>query len=184
MSSLKTTTLGAKGPSVPAMGVGMMSIGGFYGAGGSDDTRLAFLDGLYSIGETFWDNADIYGDAEDVLGKWFAANPDKRKDIFLSTKFGFVVSEKGEVGSRSDPEYIEQALEKSLKRLQTSYLDLYYCHRVDAVTPIEVTVGKMAEFVKAGKVKHIGLSEVPLNDLKRAHKVHPIAAVQTEYSPW
>jgi aryl-alcohol dehydrogenase-like predicted oxidoreductase len=184
MTTLKTTTLGAKGPSVPAMGVGMMSIGGFYGAGGSDETRLAFLDGLYNIGETFWDNADIYGDAEDVLGKWFAANPEKRKDVFLSTKFGFVIGEKGEFRARSDPEYIEQAVERSLKRLQTDYLDLYYCHRVDTVTPIEVTVRKMAELVEMGKVRQIGLSEVTLNDLKRAHKVFPIAAVQTEYSPW
>jgi aryl-alcohol dehydrogenase-like predicted oxidoreductase len=183
--SLKTIPLTRDGPKVAAMGVGLMSLGGAYGAGGSDETRLAFLDGLHAMGETFWDNADIYGDAEALTGKWFAVNPEKRKDIFLATKFGFVDPDFSKpLVIRSDPEYIEMALAKSLEKLQTDYVDLYYCHRVDDKTPIELTIHKLAELKKQGKIRHIGLSEVTLNDLKRAHAVHPISAVQTEYSPW
>ena len=166
------------------MGIGLMSMGHAYGHAGTDEERLAFLDGLHAMGETFWDNADIYGDAEDVVGKWFAANPDKRKDIFLSTKFGFVDPTSMPMIIRSDPEYIQGAVERSLKRHQTDYIDLYYCHRVDDKTPVEVTMRKLVELKKQGKIRHIGLSEVTLNDLKRAHAVHPVAAVETEYSPW
>lgn len=184
--SLKTIAIGKDGPQVPAMGMGLMSIGGAYGDGGTDEQRLAFLDQLHERGETFWDNADIYGDAEDVVGKWFTANPEKRKDIFMSTKFGIVFdpSNPAAAHTRSDPEYIEMALNRSLGRMKTDYIDLYYCHRVDTKTPIEVTVRKLADYVNQGKIRYIGLSEVTFNDLKRAHAVHPITAVQTEYSPW
>ena len=143
--SLKNVQLGRNGPSVPGMGLGLMSLGGAYGDGGSDEDRLAFLDGVHKIGETFWDDADIYGDSEELVGKWFTANPDKRKDIFLSTKFGFVdpLNDPGNV--RSDAEFAKAALERSLKKLKTDYIDLYYCHRVNSQTPIEVTVQAMAE---------------------------------------
>ena len=124
-----------------------MSLGHAYGHAGDDATRLAYLDSLYSLGETFWDNADLYGDAEDVCGKWFEANPDKRKDIFLSTKFGFVMEghDFSKMTIRSDAEYVKEAIEKSLKRMKTEYVDLYYCHRHDGKTPIERTVKAMQE---------------------------------------
>ena len=183
--ALKATALGKNGPSVPAMGIGLMSMGHAYGHAGTDEERLAFLDDLYAIGETFWDDADVYGDSEEVVGKWFTANPEKRKDVFLATKFGFVNPDLSQpLVIRSDPEYIDFALKSSLEKLKTDYVDLYYCHRVDGKTPIEITVRKLAELQREGKIRHIGLSEVTLNDLKRAHAVHPIAAVETEYSPW
>ena len=145
--SLKTTSLGRNGPSVPAIGVGLMSIGGAYGHGGDDASRLKYLDELYAMGETFWDDADIYGDSEELVGQWFTANPDKRKDIFLATKFGFV-DPTATQGVRSDPEYVKEALERSLTKLKTEYVDIYYCHRTDGKTPIEVTVRAMVELQK------------------------------------
>jgi aryl-alcohol dehydrogenase-like predicted oxidoreductase len=167
------------------MGIGLMSMGHAYGHAGTTEERLAFLDGLYNMGETFWDDADIYGDSEEVVGEWFKANPEKRKDIFLSTKFGFVnIHDYSKMTIRSDPEYIEEALAASLSKLKTDYVDLYYCHRVDDKTPVELTMRKLVELKEQGKIRHIGLSEITLNDLKRAQAIHPIAAVQTEYSPW
>ena len=142
----KTTTLGASGPTVNALGIGLMSLGHAYGDAGDDETRLAFLDKLWEMGETFWDDADIYGDSEELVGKWFTLHPERRKDIFLATKFGFVsVDPTKAMEIRSDPEYIREALEKSLKKLKTDYVDLYYCHRVDEKTPIEHTVKAMAD---------------------------------------
>lgn len=120
-----------------------------------------------------------YGDNEDLIGRWFQANPSKRADIFLATKF----AAKG-YGVDSSPEYAKEAIEKSLKRLGVQYIDLYYCHRVDQKTPIELTVQAMADLVNLGKVKYLGLSEVSSETLRRAHKVHPISAVQVEYSPF
>ncbi|KAF1835003.1 aldo/keto reductase-like protein, partial [Decorospora gaudefroyi] len=125
-----------------------------------------------------------YGDNEDLISKWFQANPEKRANIFLATKFAGRVSDKGEHFFDSSPEYAKQACDKSLKRLGLSQIDLYYCHRVDQKTPIERTVQAMADLVKLGKVKHLGLSEVSSETLRRAHKVHPISAVQVEYSPF
>jgi aryl-alcohol dehydrogenase-like predicted oxidoreductase len=121
-----------------------------------------------------------YGDNEDLLGKWFKENPDKRKDIFLATKFA--VRESHVIDS--SPEYVKQACDKSLQRLGLPHIDLYYCHRVDQKTPIEFTVQAMADLVNLGKVKYLGLSEVSSDTLRRAYKVHPIAAVQVEYSPF
>lgn len=146
--TLKTTTLGQSGPTVNALGVGLMSIGHAYGHGGSDEERLAFLDELWSMGETFWDDADIYGDSEELVGKWFTLHPERRKDIFLATKFGFVDPTKMPMEIRSDPEYVKQAFETSLKKLKTDYVDLYYCHRPDDKTPIEETVKAMVELKK------------------------------------
>jgi aryl-alcohol dehydrogenase-like predicted oxidoreductase len=121
-----------------------------------------------------------YGDNEDLLGQWFKANPDKRQEVFLATKFAI---REGHVVD-SSPEYVKQACERSLQRLGLSQIDLYYCHRVDQKTPIEFTVQAMADLVNLGKVKHLGLSEISSDTLRRAHKVHPIAAVQVEYSPF
>jgi aryl-alcohol dehydrogenase-like predicted oxidoreductase len=133
-----------------------------------------------------YDIADEYGDCEDLIGKWLAANPEKRKDIFLATKFAMQVSRgEGEVPSvkiDSSPEYCREAIEKSLQRLRQPYVDLYYIHRLDKVTPIEKTMEAMVELKKAGKIKHIGLSECSAESLRRAHKIHPISCVQVEYS--
>jgi aryl-alcohol dehydrogenase-like predicted oxidoreductase len=122
-----------------------------------------------------------YGDSEVLLGKWFAANPEKRSDIFLATKFAVIQSDHS---INSSPEYCKQACEASLKRLGVSYIDLYYCHRVDGKTPIEKTVRAMAELKNEGKIGYLGLSEVSSATLRRAHAVHPITAVQVEYSPF
>lgn len=126
----------------------------------------------------------MYADNEDLLGKWFAANPGKREKIFLATKFAFKSTPEGQLAIDSSPEHAMQAIDKSLERLGLPYVDLYYCHRLNESTPIEQTVRAMAEIKKQGKVKYLGLSECSAESLRRAHKVHPIAAVQVEYSPF
>ena len=144
-----TRRLGTNGPKVPALGLGLMSIGGVYGSPPSDPERVALLDHAYSIGERFWDTADVYNDSEDVVGLWNKSNPEKRKDIFLASKFALQVDHETMAQTiRSDPEYVKEACEKSLKRLGTDYIDLYYCHRVDGKTPIEKTVEAMVELKK------------------------------------
>ncbi|KAH9881619.1 hypothetical protein IAQ61_000346 [Plenodomus lingam] len=178
--SLPTAPLGREGPQVNRLGFGLMGLSAFYGDPRPDSERLAVLDHAHKAGERFWDSSDIYGDNEDLIGKWFAANPDKRNDIFLATKFALTP----EHAIDSSPEYAKQAIEKSLKRLGVEHVDLYYCHRVDQKTPIEKTVEGMAELKKAGKIKYLGLSEVSSDTLRRAHRVHPISAVQVEYSPF
>jgi len=136
------------------------------------------------MGEWHWDSADMYADSEDLLGKWFAANPDKRKNIFLATKFGNRRTSDGKSEINSTAAYCKEACAKSLKRLGLPFVDLYYCHRLDGKTPIEQTVRAMAELKAEGKIKYLGLSECSSESLRRAHKVHPISAVQIEYSPW
>ncbi|KAF8229253.1 Aldo/keto reductase [Tricholoma matsutake] len=155
----------------------------FYGAVGSDEERFEVLDTAHKNGATHWDTADIYGDSEDLLGKWFKRTG-KRKEIFIATKFGIDVSVGIPPGIRGDREYVKQQINKSLERLGVDSIDLVYCHRIDPKTPIEVTVGAMAEFVKEGKVKYLGLSECTAKDLRRAHAVHPISAIQLEISPF
>jgi aryl-alcohol dehydrogenase-like predicted oxidoreductase len=141
--------LGTNGPNVPAMGIGLMSLAHFYGSAGDDDARLAFLSSVYDLGAIFWDDADIYGDTEQLVGKWLTANPTKRKDIFLTTKFGFAgMDDQGGFVIRSDPEWVRMACESSLSKLKTEYIDLYYCHRVDGKTPVEETVKTMVELKK------------------------------------
>ncbi|KAJ7176894.1 Aldo/keto reductase, partial [Mycena filopes] len=170
------------GVDVSAIGFGVMSLGGAYGAPGDDEERFKILDAAYAAGCTMWDTADIYMDSEEVLGKWFKRTG-KRDEIFLASKFGFVAMTGDRVIDGS-PEYARKALNKSLQRLDVECIDLYYLHRADPFVPIEHTVRAMAEFVKEGKVKHLGLSEVSAATLRRAHAVHPIAAVQVEYSPF
>lgn len=126
--------------------------------------------------------ADKYGDSEDLLGKWFAANPEKRQDIFLATKFGFTSMVGGSIQVDTTPEYCRTALEKSLKRLGLPFVDLYYIHRLDKVTPIEKTMKALVELKNAGKIKYIGLSECSAESLRRAYAIHPVACVQIEYS--
>ncbi|KAJ7799210.1 Aldo/keto reductase [Mycena olivaceomarginata] len=140
-----------------------------YGAVESDEERLKVLDAAYAAGSTFWDTANVYGDSEDLIGKC---------EIFLATKFGITTT-----GARGDPDYVKEQCAQSLARLGVEYIDLYYQHPVDSNTPIEKTVGAMADLVKAGKVKYLGLSDCAADGLRRAHAVHPIAALQIEYSP-
>ncbi|KAA1466603.1 Aldo keto reductase [Dentipellis sp. KUC8613] len=179
MAKLPTRKIG--NTEVTAVGYGAMGIAAFYGPPQPDEERLQLLDAVYESGCTNWDTADVYLDSEDLLGKWFK-HSGKRSEIFLATKFGWASP-----GGRSPdgtPEWTKAAFERSLQRLRTDYIDLWYLHRADPLVPIEHTVAAMAEFVKAGKLKYIGLSEVSASTLRRAHKVHPIAALQVEYSPF
>ncbi|KAJ7089024.1 NADP-dependent oxidoreductase domain-containing protein [Mycena crocata] len=169
------------GVSVSAIGFGAMGISGTYGAVGDDEERFKVLDAAYAAGCTMWDTADVYGDSEELLGKWFKRTG-KRDEIFLASKFGFVLPSERIIDGT--PEYARVAVEKSLKRLGVNCIDLFYLHRADKTVPIEHSVAAMAEFVKEGKVKFLGLSEVSASTLRRAHAVHPIAAVQVEYSPF
>ncbi|KAJ7080948.1 NADP-dependent oxidoreductase domain-containing protein [Mycena belliarum] len=176
--SIPTRKLG-QAPAVSEIGFGAMGISAFYGAIESDEERFKVLDAAYESGCRHWDTAHLYMDSEELLGKWFKRTG-KRSEIFLATKFG--VTTQYEV--RSDPAFIREQVETSLSRLGVDYIDLYYQHRVDPKTPIEVVVGTMAELVKEGKVKYLGLSECSAKALRRAHAVHPISAVQIEYSPF
>ncbi|KAI0044142.1 Aldo/keto reductase [Auriscalpium vulgare] len=176
--SLPTRKIG--NTQVAALGFGHMGLSMGYGAVGTDEERLQFLDGVFERGCTNWDTADSYGrgDSETLIGKWFARTG-KRKDIFLATKFGLADPKRFPNG---EPTYAKEECNASLARLQTDYVDLYYLHRADPKVPIEKTVAAMAELVKEGKVKYLGLSEVSAATLRRAHAVHPIAALQVEYS--
>lgn len=182
--SLPKSQLGKNGPQVNRLGFGLMGLSAFYGTTKPDSERLALLDEAYAIGERFWDSADMYGDNEDLLGKWFKANPDKRADIFLATKFANKTNPDGTRSIDSSPEYCKSACAKSLSRLGLPSVDLYYCHRLDQKTPIEKTVQAMVELKNEGKIKYLGLSECSSDSLRRAHAVHPITAVQVEYSPF
>ena len=175
--------LGRVGPRVSAIGLGCMSLGieDIYTSSVHDDAAaVALIRRALELGITLLDTADIYGDSELKVGK---AIKGRRAGVVLATKFGFVQSEVGEEEALDGrPEYVAQACERSLRRLEVDYIDLYYLHRVDPKVPIEDTVGAMADLVRQGKVRHLGLSEVSPSTLRRAHGVHPIAAVQTEYS--
>ncbi|KAF2004968.1 putative aldo-keto reductase [Amniculicola lignicola CBS 123094] len=182
--SLPTATLGKGGPKVNRLGFGLMGLSVFYGEKKPDEERLALLDQAYEMGERFWDTADMYGDSEDLLGKWFKANPDKRSSIFLATKFANRTAPDGTRSVDSSPEYCKQACETSLARLGLPGVELYYIHRLDTETPIEKTVEAMVALKEQGKIKYLGISECSSNSLRRAHKIHPISAVQVEYSPF
>jgi aryl-alcohol dehydrogenase-like predicted oxidoreductase len=175
--------LGAAGPEVSALGLGCMGMSDFYGP--ADDAQsLAVLNHALDIGINFLDTADMYGVGanERLIARVLAT---RRDDTFIATKFGHVRAADGTV-LRIDgsPGYVRQACDASLQRLGVDHIDLYYQHRVDKTVPIEETVGAMAELVKAGKVRFLGLSEASATTIRRAHAVHPIAAVQTEYSLW
>jgi aryl-alcohol dehydrogenase-like predicted oxidoreductase len=160
-----------------------MGMSDFYGAS-SEAQNFSVLDRAAEIGCTFWDTSDMYGPFtnEILLSKALKGRRDK---ITLATKFGVSRGQDGSwLGIKGNPDYVKSCCDASLKRLGTDYIDLYYQHRVDTETPIEETVGAMAELVKAGKVRYIGLSEADSQIIARAHKVHPISALQTEYSLW
>ncbi|THY83543.1 Aldo/keto reductase [Aureobasidium pullulans] len=178
---LPTARLGHNGPPVIRLGYGLMGLSCFYGPPKPDHERLAILDAAFEQGCRFWDTADCYADSEDLLAKWFALNPEKRSKIFLATKVGFRF-DNGEMSIDSSPEYVIEAAEKSLSRIGVEYVDLLYAHRVDKVTPIEKTMEATKELKKQGKIRHIGLSEVSSETLRRACKVEKVDAVQVEYS--
>jgi aryl-alcohol dehydrogenase-like predicted oxidoreductase len=168
---------------VPAIGLGCMGMSDFYGAS-SEAQNLRVLDRAADLGCTLWDTADMYGpfSNEMLLSKALEGRRDK---ITLATKFGVSRGEDGSwQGIKGSADYVKACCDASLKRLGTDYIDLYYQHRVDPSTPIEETVGAMSELVKAGKVRFIGLSEAGPETIARAHQVHPISALQTEYSLW
>ncbi|KAK3079470.1 hypothetical protein LTS18_004786 [Coniosporium uncinatum] len=183
-STLPTRKLGKNGPQITALGFGLMGLSAFYGKPLPDEERFKVLDAAYEAGELNWDSADMYGDNEDLLGKWFERNPGKRQNIFLATKFANKVNPDGSRAVDSSPEYCKEALEKSLKRLGLPYVDLYYCHRLNKETPIEDTVKAMKELQEEGKIKYIGLSECSSESLRRACKIVHVDAVQIEYSPF
>ncbi|MBE3001922.1 aldo/keto reductase [Nocardiopsis sp. HNM0947] len=180
---MRTTTLGTNGPTVPAQGLGCMGMSEFYGPG-DEDVSVRTLHRALEIGVTHLDTADMYGRGanEELLAR---ALRGRRDSAFLATKFGIVRTDDPEARPvRGDAAYVREAAEASLRRLDTDVIDLYYMHRVDLGVPVEETVGAMAELVREGKVRHLGLSEVTAEELRRAHAVHPIAAVQSEWSLW
>lgn len=180
---MKQRRLGRNGPSVSAIGLGCMGMSQSYGHPNEAES-LATIARALDLGVTFLDTADVYGPRsnEELVG---GAIRGRREEVFLATKCGLIAAEDGRpAGVDGSPEHIHEACEASLRRLGVSTIDLYYLHRVDPRTPIEESVGAMARLVRDGKVRFLGLSEVSPNTLRRAVKVHPITAVQSEYSLW
>jgi aryl-alcohol dehydrogenase-like predicted oxidoreductase len=181
---MRTRTLGTGGPTVSAIGLGCMGMSAFYGTT-DEDEAIATINRALDLGCNFLDTSDMYGPHtnERLLSRVLAG---RRDEVFLATKFGIKL-EPGDPPRRSidgRPEYVREAVEGSLSRLGVDHIDLYYQHRVDPNTPIEETVAAMAELVRQGKVRHLGLSEAGPETIRRAHAVHPITALQTEYSLW
>ncbi|MHC6228245.1 aldo/keto reductase [Arthrobacter sp. MMS24-T111] len=178
---MKTRTIGQL--TVSALGLGCMGMSEFYGDGDEQES-IATIHEFLDAGGSLLDTADMYGPFtnEELVGRAIAG---RRDDVVLATKFGNERREDGSwVGINGRPEYVRSACDASLQRLGVDHIDLYYQHRVDKTVPIEDTVGAMAELVQAGKVRHLGLSEASADTIRRAHAVHPITALQTEYSLW
>jgi aryl-alcohol dehydrogenase-like predicted oxidoreductase len=175
--------LGSQGLTVSELGLGCMGMSEFYGQGDEQESTATIHRAL-ELGVNFLDTADMYGPFtnEELVGRAIA---DRRDQVVLATKFGNVRGPNGErLGVRGDPQYVREACDASLGRLNVDHIDLYYQHRVDPKTPIEETVGAMMELVEHGKVRYLGLSEAAAGTIRRAHEVHPISALQTEYSLW
>ncbi|MEN7432214.1 aldo/keto reductase [Chromobacterium sp. TRC.1.1.SA] len=181
---MQKRTLGRNGPQVSALGLGCMGMSAFYGPR-DDAESLATLDAALDLGVNFLDTADMYGphSNERLLARLLAR---RRGEVVLATKFGIVLDPDNPArrGVNGHPDYVRSSCEGSLKRLGIDCIDLYYLHRVDPLVPIEETVGAMAELVQAGKVRYLGLSEASADTLRRAAAVHPIHALQSEYSLW
>jgi aryl-alcohol dehydrogenase-like predicted oxidoreductase len=180
---MKTRALGSQGLTVSALGLGCMGMSDFY-SGRDETAAIATIHRALDLGVTLLDTADMYGPFtnEELVGRAIA---DRRDRVVIATKFGSVRSPQGAfLGVNGKPDYVRHACEGSLRRLGVDHIDLYYQHRVDPSTPIEETVGAMAELVREGKVRFIGLSEAAPATIRRAHAVHPITALQTEYSLW
>jgi aryl-alcohol dehydrogenase-like predicted oxidoreductase len=182
-TALPQRQIGRSGPFVSALGLGCMGMSEFYGQ--PDEARsLGTIARAIDLGVTLLDTADVYGPFtnEELVGR---AIRGRRDDVVIATKFGNVRgADGGWLGVSGKPDYVTQACDASLRRLGIDAIDVYYQHRVDPATPIEDTIGALADLVRAGKVKHIGLSEASPATIRRAHAVHPIAALQTEYSLW
>ncbi|GAB3742726.1 aldo/keto reductase [Spirosoma lituiforme] len=184
MSTIKQVALGSQGLHVSAEGLGCMGMSGSGIYGAADNTEsIATIHRALELGVTLLDTADVYGpfNNEQLVGKAIAG---QRHKYTVATKFGFVIGDDNSITMEFNgrPEYVRMAIERSLKNLGTDYIDLYYLHRLDPNTPIEETVGAMGRLVDEGKVRYLGLSEVSTDILRRAHAVHPISALQTEYS--
>lgn len=180
---MKTRRLGPNGPEVSAIGLGCMGMASFYGTPSDEAQATAVIHRALDLGVTFFDTAEMYGPHtnEIQVGKALA---DRRDKAFVATKFGINRKPDGSAETDGSPANVRRAIEGSLKRLGMDHVDLYYLHRVDANTPIEETVGAMAELVKEGKVRFLGLSEAAPATIRKAHATHPITALQTEYSLW
>jgi aryl-alcohol dehydrogenase-like predicted oxidoreductase len=186
---LPTRRLGTQGLTVSAIGLGLMGMSQAYGTAEERDDResIATIHRAVELGMTFLDTAEVYGPFvnEELLARAVATLPGGRDRVVIATKFGFDIDAQGAmVGLNSRPEHIRSAVEGSLRRLATDRIDLLYQHRVDPAVPIEDVVGAMAELVREGKVRFLGLSEAGEQTIRRAHAVHPISALQSEYSLW
>ena len=179
---MEKRTLGTQGLVVSEQGLGCMGMSAWYGST-DDQESIATIHRALELGLTFLDTADVYGQGanEELVGRAIAG---RRDEFVLATKFGNRWFDDGTRTIDGSPDYVRAAIDASLKRLNVEYVDLYYQHRVDANTPIEETVGAMAKLVEAGKVKHLGLSEAGPDTIRRAHAVHPITALQSEWSLW
>src|SRR3954468_1007213 len=185
---LSTRKLGTEGLSVSAIGLGLMGMSQSYGAPEERDDResIATIRRAIELGCTFLDTAEVYGPFvnEELLACAMKEIGVARESIVIATKFGFKIENGKMAGTDSRPEHVRMAVEGSLRRLNTDYIDLYYQHRVDKNVPIEDTVGAMADLVREGRVRYLGLSEAGEQTIRRAHAVHPISALQSEYSLW
>lgn len=151
----------------------------------ADNDRFRILTQSVDLGSTHIDTANIYGDSEDLIGRWLRSDPSLRPKIFLATKFGIATDPvTGEPAARGNAAYVTSCIESSLQRLGVDVIDLVYAHRIDKTVPIEETMLAVKQFIDAGKVRHVGLSEASAATIRRAHAVHPVAAVQVEYSPF
>jgi aryl-alcohol dehydrogenase-like predicted oxidoreductase len=182
---MKNTTLGAHGPRVGRIGLGLMGMSAFYTGSGTDEAgSIATIHRALELGVTLLDTAEMYGPYvnEELLGKAIAG---RREEAVIATKFGTILHRgDGERGLDGSAENVRLSIEGSLKRLGTDYIDIYYQHRMDPATPIEETVGALAELIQEGKLRGYGLSEAAPATIRRAHAVHPVTALQTEYSLW
>ncbi|KAH7571466.1 hypothetical protein JRO89_XS04G0057300 [Xanthoceras sorbifolium] len=183
MATVRKIKLGSQGLQVSAQGLGCMGMSSFYGPPKPESQMIALIHHAINSGITFLDTADLYGPHtnEILLGK--ALKGGMRERVELATKFA-ISFEDGKLIVRGDPAYVRAACEASLKRLDVDCIDLYYQHRVDTRVPIEVTMGELKKLVEEGKIKYVGLSEASASTIRRAHAVHPITAVQLEWSLW